>query len=664
MHLIDWLIVASIFIALAMIGIKTQRYVKGVSGFLAADRCAGRYLLTLADGMAALGAIGFVATFQQYYESGFPASYWGRMQAIVMMFVSISGFVIYRYRQTRAMTMAQFMEMRYSRRFRIFAGILSYIAGVVNYGIFPAITARFLIYFCDLPVYIFKVGPLTLNATLGVVMAILLVVALTITFKGGQIAIMVTDFFQAQYVNVVFLILLVVLVYKFGISDVVEVLKQAPEDQSKLNPFAQGGVKDFNMWFFVLAAFNQVYSWKAWQGNQGYNCSARTPHEAKMASVLGMWRYGATWAVLALIPIFAYYFMHNPLFASQADIVKASIDSLQEAGADKQLLVPFILKQMLPVGCLGLFVGAIIAAAISTDDTCLHSWGSILVQDVIMPLRKEPLDKETHMKWLRRSIIGVAVFVWFWSMLFPLQEYIFMYFAITGSIYVGGGGAVIIGGLYWKRGTTAGAWGAMITGMLFSVVGLLVLNIFWPFMLPNIKASYPNTTWLQNLPEEFWLNGMEMFCYSAFCAIFVYIVVSLLTKTKEGFSMDKMLHRGKYAIEGEKQIVSREKKSWFAKLSCVDDEYSKFDRFVAYGIVIWNFFWFGLFIIVTIYALKFSPGEDFWGKYWVFDTSVWAIVGSVTVFWFLWGGFKDLKELFKTLNQVREDDNDDGRVEN
>ena len=47
--------------------------------------------------------------------------------------------------------MAQFFEIRYSRNFRVFCGILAWVAGIINMGIFPAVTAKFFIYFCGLP---------------------------------------------------------------------------------------------------------------------------------------------------------------------------------------------------------------------------------------------------------------------------------------------------------------------------------------------------------------------------------------------------------------------------------------------------------------------------------------------------------------------------------
>ena len=35
-------------------------------------------------------------------------------------------------------------------------------------------------------------------------------------------------------------------------------------------------------------------------------------------------------------------------------------------------------------------------------------------------------------------------------------------------------GAAIIGGLYWKRGTTAGAWCGVLSGSLLAVLGILL----------------------------------------------------------------------------------------------------------------------------------------------------------------------------------------------
>ena len=42
-----------------------------------------------------------------------------------------------------------------------------------------------------------------------------------------------------------------------------------------------------------------------------------------------------------------------------------------------------------------------LAAFISTHDTYLHSWGSIFIQDVVLPFRKKPFAPRQQM-WLLR----------------------------------------------------------------------------------------------------------------------------------------------------------------------------------------------------------------------------------------------------------------------
>ena len=96
------------------------------------------------------------------------------------------------------------------------------------------------------------------------------------------------------------------------------------------------------------------------------------------------------------------------------------------------------------------------AFIVSTHDTYLHSWGSIFVQDVLMPFRKRPFTKRgAHLKDPapvdpRGGGASSSSSPW----LVPQNEYIRLFFAITGAIFAGGSGAVIIGGLYWRRGTT------------------------------------------------------------------------------------------------------------------------------------------------------------------------------------------------------------------
>src|SRR5207249_3534275 len=162
MQTIDWILVVVPLLVVLAVAFYTRRYVKSVADFLSGGRCAGRYLLANARGESDSGLSNTSAMFEKILISGFVLSFWDKLFYPVILLFGIAGFVIYRFRETRAMTLGQFLEMRYSRAFRLFMGTLAFVSGVLNYGVFPGISARFFIYFLDLPHHV-QVGPVVLS---------------------------------------------------------------------------------------------------------------------------------------------------------------------------------------------------------------------------------------------------------------------------------------------------------------------------------------------------------------------------------------------------------------------------------------------------------------------------------------------------------------------
>lgn len=478
---IDWLIVFSTVVFLTVVAMRTRRHTRSVADFLSANRCAGRYLLGTAEGAAGLGAISVIAIFEQAYSTGFAPNYWNALSIPIGLFITLSGWVIYRFRETRAMTMAQFFEIRYSRNFRIFAGTLAWGAGVINFGIFPGVGARFFVSFCGLPEHNVMIGPLQISITFAVVMFLLLLIAVIFTLTGGQIAILVTDFWQG-ILTLCFVSVIVIFIWiTVPWSTMTEGLRlgSAPE-RSLFDPYDIGR-SDFNLGFFLIGYFFALYHFMAWQGNQGYRSSAISPHEAKMANVVGGLRSGFITLGMILMPVLAIVVMNHPDYVAVSTRVSESLDLNFPGNAQlrTQMRVPIVLREMLPVGLLGGFAASMLAFFISTHNTYMHSWGSIFIQDVLLPLRGgEPFGPERHLKYLRWSIVGVSVFIFFFSLLFPVKDYIYMFFAITGAIYLGGAGAAIIGGLYWKKGTTGAAWTAMILGSVLALSSIIAQQLW------------------------------------------------------------------------------------------------------------------------------------------------------------------------------------------
>ncbi|MFH1614054.1 MAG: sodium:solute symporter [Planctomycetota bacterium] len=641
MCLLDWIITISLFIALGAMARFTKKYTRSVADFLAANRCSGRYIICIGEGMAALGALSVILQMEMTYSVGFAGQWWNCISMPIGLVMMLTGFVIYRYRQTRAMTLAQFFEIRYSRNFRIFAGILAFTAGVIVFGIFPATGANFFIRYCGLPHHM---GPIP---TFPVVVVILLAVSYYFIFVGGQVSVIVTDFLQGMFTNFVLLAILMVVLYKFRIADIFDSLLAAPKGQSMVNPFDLEKHEGFTVWFFVIFIILKLYVHRSWQGEQAYQCAATNAHEARMAGICSDFRWWAFWASLMLLPLCAYTLMNHPEYHKQATQIQQVLDKIDNEQVRHQMITPVAMTTFVPTGLLGAFAAAMFAAFISTSNTQMHSWGSTLVQDVLMPLYKKPLSARQHLKWLRLSIFGVAAFAFLFSCFFRQTQRLQLFLMITAQIFLAGAGSTVIGGLYWKRGTTAAAWSAMITGAILSISGL-VLELLW-------KSAYD-----KSFPIDFkWMTAI-----SSGGAILSYILVSLLGK-RSVFNMDRMLHRGKYTLEQEYESGAgvEAKSEWsFKKLFGYTDDFTVGDKIICACLIFKNMLFFTVVIVVTLIALSHGLSDNGWAQCHYYMLLFSILVGLASAVWLTIGGFRDLKRLFERLRTAERNEFDDGRV--
>ncbi len=143
MTTLDWILALGPIVFVLGIALYTHRFTRSVADFLSGGRLAGRYLLANARGESDSGLANSMSKFEIIMVSGFVLNFWEKVSVPVLLLIGITGFVVYRFRETRALTLAQFFEQRYSRRYRLFMGVLAFVSGVLNYGIFPAISSRF-----------------------------------------------------------------------------------------------------------------------------------------------------------------------------------------------------------------------------------------------------------------------------------------------------------------------------------------------------------------------------------------------------------------------------------------------------------------------------------------------------------------------------------------
>jgi SSS family solute:Na+ symporter len=560
---IDWAIMAVAVVALRVTTTRTRHCVRSVADFLSANRSAGRYLLTISSQMGGLGIISIVAIFEVGYQNGFPPGWWQMMSIPVGVVILLSGWVYYRFRETRALTMAQFLEMRYSRRFRIFAGIVMWVSGVLNFGIFPAVAARFFIYFCGLPEQV-HVYHLHLSM-FALIMAADLAVAVAFVNIGGQVSAMITECVQGIFCSFAFIAIAVYILLSISWADVTQayVMASAP-NASMLHPFRTSHVKDFNFWFYLIGVVGSFYGYMSWQGAQGFNSAAKSPHEQKMSGIIAGWRSFPQGVMVTSLIMAAVVLMHLDKYSSVAASVNSTLAHINNATIEGQMRVPVAMAYFLPAGIKGLLATIMLFASFTCHDTYMHSWGTIFIQDVYMPIKRRALEPHEHIRLLRWSIVGVAVFAFFFSLLYPPNEPIFMFFAITGTIWAAGAGAAIIGGLYWKRGTAAGAYCAVTLG---AILGSAVL-VGRPIYKSIFHGDIP-------------VNNQQIFFIAACAASIVYVVVSLLTSRKgREFDLDRMLCRGEYASACKPVSTEKEPNRW-QQLVGITKEFSFSDKILA-----------------------------------------------------------------------------------
>ncbi len=649
MHGLDWFIVTGFLLVLGTVATLSKQYNRSVADFLSANRCAGRYLISAADGMVAFGLTSVIMFFEMYYKAGFTAQWWQLGLAPIVTTIYMLGWVFYRFRQTRAMTLLQFFEQRYSKNFRIFLGCLSFGVFVFTMGIMPGTGARFFIYACNLPEAFSVMG--TTISMYAFVTALLLVIALFFTFAGGQIAVMITDFLQAMFCNVVFLILMIFFIWLIPWSSVVEGLAFAPVEASMINPFKTAETRTYDLWFFLIWGFNFLFMFPAWQGVQAYSSAAKNPHEARMTRILGNVRGIVTYNGVILIPIIAFVLMHNPKFADVAVAANARLDTIADDYYRSQVTVPVAISKIIPLGMFGLFISSMLGAMIASMNTLLHAWGSIFVQDVILPFRKTPFTPKTHMRLLRIAIFGVAVILYLISLLYKQNQDIWLFWAIIGCFYYAGAGAALIFGLYWRRGTTAAAWAGLISGIMLTAVGYLIIQ------------NSPEKAIVFSLGDAvFKLDAQRTTFFIMLISIVVYVITSLFSK-QPPFDFDKLFHRGAYALEEEKSQTFEEPVKGLKALG-INKHFTKRDKFVYFIILVNTIFTFGAFLCITIMNMFHVASDRFWSIVWL--VYIWNVIisGSIVTVWFLIGGGMNLKELLAALRSAKQNTLDDGMVVN
>ena len=142
------------------------------------------------------------------------------------------------------------------------------------------------------------------------------------------------------------------------------------------------------------------------------------------------------------------------------------------------------LYEILPVGVLGVVVAGMLAAFMSTHDSYLLCWSTIITNDIIEPLSNKTLSSSRKIQITRFIIIILGLYIFYWGMFYEGSDAIWDYLGITGAIYFTGAISVIFFGLYWSKASSAGDFLSLLEG-LSSVIGLEPVRLYLGINVSN-----------------------------------------------------------------------------------------------------------------------------------------------------------------------------------
>jgi len=450
---IDWCIVIGYLVAVVAFGVYIKRYITNVTDFIVAGRGLKTFLAIATMIGTELGLVTVMYSAQKGFTGGFAAFHIALAAAIVTLIVGLTGFIVVPLRRMKVMTIPEFYERRFGRGVRILGGIILAFSGILNMGLFLKAGS----------IFVMGITGLTEDVHLKIIMSVLLSMVLLYTTLGGMVSVVVLDYIQFVVLSFSLVATSLISIRYLGWSNIVDTVSQI-KGEAGFNPFhGEGFGVSYVVWMFFLG----LVSCAVWQTAVIRACSAENTRTVKKIY---------TWASIG----FLIRFLLPYFFGICAFVYIAGHDSLrsvflpEDGSADPQLTLmamPVFLSQILPAGFIGIVSAGMLAAFMSTHDSYLLCWSSVLTQDVVAPWFKAGLSSKARLLLTRIFILGIGIFILVWGLWYDLGQDLWDYMAISGAIYFTGAIALLVFGLYWKGASEVGAYLALICGF-GAIVGL------------------------------------------------------------------------------------------------------------------------------------------------------------------------------------------------
>ncbi len=458
LHLLDYAAMAVYFAILVWIGIRVAREEKdgGASeSFLAADRNMNLVQSTSSTAATDLGGGFSIAMGGLGFTIGIAGSWLIAVSALSILMVSFLMVPKVKRWSDRVsgLTTGDMFEARFDRRTGTLAAI------VVGIAWFTFVGGQII------------AGGKLLQVTLDMDLTFAVVLAggiiLAYTALGGLKAVIYTDVFQmfVLMIGILFIAVPIGLWQVGGVSALVEHFEASPETASLVDwgsvtwlQLTNWFFAIFPVWFISIAAMQRIVA-------------ARDEKTARRAFFL------------TGVPI------EWPLFAVGSTLIGLIARMLIPELDDPELATPTVIMQLLPAGIAGIVIAAYIAAVMSSADSCLIGPVAIFTNDIYKK-RLRPMATDADLVRVARIatlVLGVLAIGTAYLIPNVLDLILYAYtFGAAGIFFP------MLGLLFWRRTTAAGAFWSMLLGGSSAVVWAVAGEPY------GIAASYAG--WVIGLP--------------------------------------------------------------------------------------------------------------------------------------------------------------------
>lgn len=466
---LDWVIVILYPLISVGIGLYVRKLIKNMTDFVVAGQGLGICLGIATMTGTELGLITVMYNAQKGFTGAFAALHIALVAGIVTLVVGLTGLFVYRLREMGVLTIPEFYERRFDRRTRILGGITMALGGILNMGLFLKVGSQFIVGITGLS---------STGAALPIVMVTLIALVLLYTCLGGMISVVIADYVQFVVLSIGLIIATLAAVNYLGWDNIFTTVEQKVgasgfDPTSREGPFASFGW-EYIVWMGLLG----LVSCAIWPTAVARALAMDSPRAVKrqytLASVSFLIRFliPCFWGICALVFVLQNDSLRQMFFPAgfpPPETMPAGVEAM-----DNLYAMPIFLGRILPVGIIGVITAGMIAAFMSTHDSYLLCWSSVLTQDVVAPLYergKRQLSSKARITLTRVFIVVIGIYVLIWGLLYKGSDDIWEYMAVTGAIYYNGAFALLVGGLYWRGASSKGAFLALVAGVI-AVVGL------------------------------------------------------------------------------------------------------------------------------------------------------------------------------------------------